>query len=353
MSDTDSTFKTLVDRATEGFIVWSHTGRILYANREAARITGYTEEQLLDRRLHDLLPPQELNLAMARMERRLSGEPITHRHESTLIHRDGSLIPLEVTGTVVRWYGEPASMSVLRDITKRKKAERELARNAEAQEVLYREVNHRVKNNLAAIIGVLLKEQRRAEEEGNITYLPVLRSLVGRVMGLATVHGMLSAAEWRPLLIHELVAQVISAAVQTVADPTLIRVQITPTSLQVGSEQAQHLALVINELAANSVKHALDERGGVRIRVRISAEGSRLRLVYVDNGPGFPNALVHDDFTVANVGFDLIRGIVRNSLRGKLQLSNDNGAVAAITFELQDALQGEVAEPPATDRPPA
>jgi PAS domain S-box-containing protein len=326
-----------VDRATEGFIVWSPNGRLLYANREAARITGYTEEQLVERRLHDLLPPQELNLALARMERRLSGEPITHRHESTLIHRDGTLIPLEVTGTAVRWYGQPASMSILRDITKRKAAERELACNAEAQQVLYREVNHRVKNNLAAIIGVLLKEQRRAEMEGNTAYLPVLRSLVGRVMGLATVHGMLSAAEWRPLLIHDLTAQVISAAVQSVADPSLIRVQITPSSLQVGSEQAQHLALVINELAANSVKHALDRRGGVRIRVGINVVGSALTLVYSDDGPGFPEAMVRDDFSGANVGFDLIRGIVRKSLRGELRLANDGGAVATITFELQDA----------------
>lgn len=331
----DVGFKGLVDGAGEGFLVADRSGRFLYTNREAARISGYTEEQLLQRRLHDLVPPQELEVVLGRLGRRIAGRELPVRYESMLKHRDGSQIPLEVSGTRICWQGEPASITMIRDITKRKEAEAELARNAEANMVLFREVNHRVKNNLAAIIGVLLKEQRRAEEEGNTAYLPVLRSLVGRVMGLATVHGMLSAVEWRPLRITDICVQVINAAVQSVPHPDRIRVRITPSPLLVSSEQAQHLALIVNELAANSVKHALDDQGGVRIKVSIAGSGSVIRLVFSDDGPGYPEDLVQGDFSWANVGFDLVRGIVKKSLRGELKLSNDNGAVASITFEQQ------------------
>jgi PAS domain S-box-containing protein len=333
--NSDTGFKELVDGAGEGFLVADRSGRFLYANREAARISGYTEEQLLKRRLHDLVPPDELDTVLERLGRRLAGRELPVRYESTLLHRDGSTIPLEITGTRICWQGEPASMTMIRDITKRRKAEAELAENAEAKMVLFREVNHRVKNNLAAIIGVLLKEQRRAEEEGNTSYLPVLRSLVGRVMGLATVHGMLSAVEWRPLRITDICVQVVNAAVQSVPHPDRIRVRITPSPLLVSSDQAQHLALIVNELATNSVKHALDDQGGVRIKVSIAGSGSRIRLVFSDDGPGYPGALVHGDFSTANVGFDLLRGIVKKSLRGELELTNDRGAVAAITFEQQ------------------
>jgi len=331
-SETDFCFMELVDKANEGFLITDSSGKFLYANQETARITGYTEEQLLKRRLHDLLPPSELEAALDRLRRRIAGQVIPRRYESVLQHRDGTLIPLEVVGSLVKWQGEMASMTIIRDISKRKQAAGELAKSAEAQMVLLREVNHRVKNNLAAIVGVLLKEQRRAEFEGNTAYLPVLRSLVGRVMGLATVHGMLSAGEWQPLQITDLCAQVISAAVQSVPDPSLIQVKITPSDLLVVSEQAQHLALVINELAANSVRHGLDHRGGVQIRVEISGSASRIRLVFSDNGPGFPPALVAGDFSVANVGFDLVRGIVKKSLRGELELANCDGAMATITF---------------------
>lgn len=332
-----SDFKGLVDQAGEGFLVVNRSGRILYANREAAKTSGYTEEQLVDRRLHDLVPPDELPVVLERLSRRIMGRDLPQRYESVLLHRDGSLIPLEVSGTAVHWNGERVSMTMIRDITKRKKTEEDLGRIVEEKSVLFREVNHRVKNNLAAIIGVLLKEQRRAEEEGNTAYLPVLRSLVGRVMGLATVHGMLSAVEWRPLRITDICAQVINGAVQSVPHPNLIRVRITPSPLLVSNEQAQHLALVVNELAANSVKHALAPGGGTQIKVSIAGSGSKIRLVYQDDGQGFPEALVAGDFSAANVGFDLIRGIVTKSLRGQLDLTNDSGAMAAITFEQQVA----------------
>ncbi len=339
----NSGFKELVDGAGEGFLVTDRNGRLHYANRETARISGYTEEQLLQRRLHDLVPSQELDVVLERLGRRIAGRELPMRYESILRHRDGSLIPLEVSGRRIFWQGEPVSMTMIRDITKRKEAEAELARNAEANLVLFREVNHRVKNNLAAIIGVLLKEQRRAEEEGNTGYLPVLRSLVGRVMGLATVHGMLSAVQWRPLRITDLCVQVINAAVQSVSHPDRVRVSITPSPLLVSNDQAQHLALIVNELASNSVKYALDEQGGGRIRVRIAGSGSVIRLVYSDDGPGYPEDLVHGDFSLANVGFDLVRGIVTKSLRGELKLSNDRGAVASITFKQQvdPAIQGK------------
>jgi len=328
-------FRKLVDEAGEGFLVTDAGGRFLYANRQAARISGYTEEQLLDRGLHELVPPEELDTVLERHVRRISGRELPERYESKLLHRDGSRIPLEVSGSTVRWRGETASMTMIRDISKRKAAEKELARSLEAKEVLFREVNHRVKNNLAAIIGVLLKEQRRAEEEGNTAYLPVLRSLVGRVMGLATVHGMLAEVEWRPLRVTDLCAQVVNAAVQSGPHPERIRVRISASPLMVSSEQAQHLALVVNELAANSAKHALGEDGSLRIKVNISEDGPRIRLVFSDDGPGYPDAMVQGDFSAANVGFDLVRGIVKKSLRGELALAIDRGAVTTIIFDRQ------------------
>ena len=65
----------------------------------------------------------------------------------------------------------------------------------------------------------------------------------------------------------------------------------------------------------------------------LTGSGTVIRLVFSDDGPGFPGALVNGDFSLANVGFDLVRGIVKKSLRGDLILSNDHGAVATITFE--------------------
>ena len=66
------------------------------------------------------------------------------------------------------------------EITERLRVEEELRQYAETQEVLVREVNHRVKNNLTAIISMLHMEEDLAESEAQSAYLPSLRDLVGR-----------------------------------------------------------------------------------------------------------------------------------------------------------------------------
>ncbi|MCK4471612.1 MAG: PAS domain S-box protein, partial [Anaerolineae bacterium] len=68
--------------------------------------------------------------------------------------------------------------------------------DAETKSVLLDEINHRVKNNLSAIIGLLYTERRYADMDSQATYQSVIQNLVNRVRGLATVHSLLSASGW-------------------------------------------------------------------------------------------------------------------------------------------------------------
>ena len=86
--------------------------------------------------------------------------------------------------------------------------------DAETKAVLLREVNHRVKNNLAAIIGLLYAEQGRVGMESGPDGQTLMKDLINRVHGLATVHGMLCASEWTPLPLDELTRKIIRAAFQ-------------------------------------------------------------------------------------------------------------------------------------------
>jgi two-component sensor histidine kinase len=105
--------------------------------------------------------------------------------------------------------------------------------------------------------------------------------------------------------------------------------------VRVSPDQANNLALVINELATNTVKHALQERRAARISVRISLADDKVSFEFRDNGPGFPRAVLQ--LEQHNVGFDLIQTIVSDGLRGELTLRNDDGAVVLIQFLAQVA----------------
>jgi len=222
---------------------------------------------------------------------------------------------------------------MIQDITKRKRQEQELREYSDTQAVLLREVNHRVKNNLAAIISMLHREEEYANERNIDSYLPVLTDLVGRVQGLSTVHSILSQSGWKPLLLSELCMSIIGGAMQSVPVDKKVDITISPSKVKVNSTQAHHLTLVINELTTNVVKHTLGEKNTVSISVNISQEDENIIIQFRDNGPGFPENLSNGDFSSMNIGFELITGIVTQSLDGTVEFDNDNGGVVTVKFE--------------------
>ena len=210
-------------------------------------------------------------------------------------------------------------------------------RDAETKSTLLREVNHRVKNNLSAIIGLLYAERRYARLEEQTVYQSITQDLANRVQGLATVHSLLSASEWAPLRLSELTAQVIRSSLKTLPHGKRVSVDVTPSPVQVTPDQAHDMTLVINELATNTVKHTLRERTTAHIAVRIGLDDDTVLFEFRDDGPGYPEEVLQ--LERYSMGFDLIQNIVRKGLRGELSLHNDRGAVAVIRWAIM--IQGK------------
>ncbi len=203
--------------------------------------------------------------------------------------------------------------------------------DAETKAMLLREVNHRVKNNLAAIIGLLYAERHHVRVDDQATYQAIIQDLIGRVQGLATVHNLLSASKWSPLPLDELVSRVIQASLQTMPPNKYIAVDVPPSTIRVTPKQANNLALIINELVTNTVKYALSDQNSGEIKVRISRNGDTINLEFRDNGPGYPEPVLR--LEQHNVGLYLVKTLVRQDLQGQLELYNEQGAVARIRFK--------------------
>ena len=209
-------------------------------------------------------------------------------------------------------------------------------RDAETRATLLREVNHRVKNNLTAVMGMLALEMQRPHRE-SADLQTILRDLQDRIRGLVTVHDLLSAAQWSPLPLDRLVTEVIRATLNSSPIRHKIKVSIRPAAepLSITPYQATGLALVVNELTTNSIKHVFSGRsqgGHIDVQITTGQDDRDVTLRFRDDGPGWPDDVLrgaHED-----VGLNIIRMTVRSPLRGQLALSNDGGAVATITFRL-------------------
>ena len=216
---------------------------------------------------------------------------------------------------------------------------RQARQDAETKSILLREVNHRVKNNLSVIVGLLYAEQRLAGQKETTSSVAVRRDLINRIQGLATVHSLLSASEWAPLSLADLAQQLIRSSLQALPPETHVEITVSPSPVRVSPDQAHNLALILNELVTNTIKYALSERSAGRITVDVTEENGTIKLIYGDDGPGYPEEILQGDGLQGNVGFHLINNLVERSLRGDLELRNrtdedgdSQGAVAVLSF---------------------
>ncbi len=209
--------------------------------------------------------------------------------------------------------------------------------DAELRAILLREVNHRVKNNLSAIIGILYAERRHTDLQDKNVYQSIMQDLISRVQGLSTVHNLLSQAEWTPVSLENLINQVIQAALRALPPAKHLRIEITPSTIRVTPDQANYLALVINELITNTMKYALSQRDEGLLKVQINTKADTLIVLkFCDDGPGFPVDVLHLEEPRYNVGLYLLQNIVQHSLNGKIILQNGpdgRGAIVTIQFE--------------------
>jgi PAS domain S-box-containing protein len=159
--------RALFDRSRDMLLVITWDGRIVDANRAALRNYGYPRDELIKLKVSDLRDPATLPEVPRQFERaQHDGIFFETRHR----RRDGSIFPVEVSSTTIEVAGERLLLSVIRDMTDRRRAFEEL-RGAEAPfQLLFQNApnglalvrNGRIQNAnpaLAALAGVSDPEQ--------------------------------------------------------------------------------------------------------------------------------------------------------------------------------------------------
>ena len=278
--------------------------------------------------VHCAVQPNECGSSSACHEcplRLLIDDVITHRkgvhgREIQLTAKIGDRTEerwFSVSAEPVMFVGRPHIILAFDDIIVRKKLEERLREYGERQKTLLREVNHRVKNNLTAIISMLHREEDRAAEQGRADCRDRMKEIVGRVDGLLIVHSMLSATKWRPLQLAHLCREIMQGAVGVFAAGADVTFTVSPSETLVNAAQAHDLALVFNELATNTLKYGSVDRDGKKhteMTVAIEETHGSVRVVYRDSGCGFAEPCPADPPSGLGIGLGLVAGIIRKNL---------------------------------------
>ncbi len=259
----------------EGMIVTDADMRILRTNHSFSRITGYTNEEVVGKSTSflrsDRHPAAFYEAAWATAQRDGSwSDEVWHRR------KNGEVFPQWLTCTAVRDELGVITHYVVThtDITHQKQQEaRRLAAEATHREALVREVHHRIKNNLQGITGML-----REFAESHPEAAEPVNQAIGQVRSIAVIHGLQGRSSLQTVRLCEL-TNAIAGDIQSLWQ-TPIEVDIpglwTPGVL--AETEAVPIALVLNELILNAVKHGGKARGDIRIELR---KGARPEIIQI------------------------------------------------------------------------
>ena len=128
--ESENKFQNLVEMAIEGILI-AQDGKITYANKRLTNMCGYDSEELTNTSFIQYVCPEERSKVQEFYEKRIKGENVVKMYELSIVHKDGSHIPVETNVDVITYQGKPAILSFVRDITERKEIEQALKKSEE------------------------------------------------------------------------------------------------------------------------------------------------------------------------------------------------------------------------------
>jgi PAS domain S-box-containing protein len=328
----------IVNSSEDAIVSKDLNGIVTSWNKAAERIYGWKAEDIIGKSKALVIPSDLPNELTTILETIKAGERIEH-YETRRVRKDGERIEVALSVSPVKdSHGRiTGAATIVRDITERKRIDRELhQKHAEVEALNLRlrramiETHHRVKNNLQVVAAMI---EMKALEHHQDKSIPVedYQQLKSHIHTLAIIHDLLSASikedeDAQRVSVKAVLDRLLPMLEQTAWNKA-VRYSIDDARLT--SKLCVSLALVLNELVSNALKHGKKEA-----YILLVVDGARAQLVVSDDGDGFPADF--DPLASANMGLELVESLVRADLKGRSVYSNrpEGGGRVVVTFTL-------------------
>jgi PAS domain S-box-containing protein len=122
LRESEEKYRNLVERATDGIVIIVD-GKIEYCNSSLYRMTGYKQTELKGRSFHNFLQDEEKSQLVERYQKRLQGFPVERIYETIIRKKNGEVLFAEINSDLISFEGKAGVLSIIRDVTVRKKSE--------------------------------------------------------------------------------------------------------------------------------------------------------------------------------------------------------------------------------------
>jgi PAS domain S-box-containing protein len=298
---TERRFRTLMGAANDAIIVVdAETGRLVDANDRAEQLTGYVFDELQGMH-HSMLQPAEERAEYAALffKEKIHEKPYLG-DDLSLVTQAGEQVPVDLSASVAEVDGGPLVLAIFRDVTDRKRHERQLVEARERAEEMLRlktdilnNMSHELRTPLTSILG--FSETLTEDLDGELqefaeiihTSTRRLRKTLNSVLNMAQLEHGDPTLDPAPMTLADEVEEALSVLRPLAEEKGLtLRTHLPAAGAQARLDEAA-FHRILHNLVSNAVKFT--EEGSVTLTVE--ADASEVHLRVSDTGVG-----ISDDF---------------------------------------------------------
>ncbi len=307
--------QTVLDTALDPVVVMDTDGMVIGWNARSEDCFGWSWDEARGKKLSDLIVPPALRDGHEQGFRRYLGtgeaRVLDRRIEVRAIHRDGREFPVELSVTASEQFGDKLFIGFVRDISDR-------AEEAERQQRILQESEHRVKNMLTVVQAIALQTAANSADMASFT-----DSFSGRLESLARAHQLLVGQVWQDVAISALAERVLGAEVAAG------RARFGGPELLLKAGQVLGLSMILHELYTNAVKYGALCNDAGRIDLDWSIGGDMIALVWRECGV----PCGHAEAPSSGFGQRMIAMSVKSDLGGTIERDwRSDGLTATLRF---------------------
>jgi PAS domain S-box-containing protein len=277
--DAAQRYAAIVESSDDAILAKDLDGMIINWNRGAERLFGYTANEAIGKPVAMLIPMDRQGEEANILSRIRRGERIDH-YETIRRRKDGSLIEISLSVSPIRSRDGRiiGAAKIARDITERRRAE-------ERQNLLVKEMDHRVKNLFALASSLVTLSARTAA-----TPTELASAVAGRLHALGRAHALTvrlssdaAPGSGQRTTLHALIRTIV-APYDAGADGGRSRSVVSGPDVSIAGSALTSFALLLHEFATNAAKYGSFSTPDGRVDISCAEDGDRFVLTWTESG---------------------------------------------------------------------
>lgn len=300
LRDQEESHRKGVDNAPAPiFRIRCQDGTILRANREAAKVTGFSPEELIGRPIWELHPPEEQE-QLRQLRKDTNSHGYLSREDLHLIAKDGGIVPVSVYFGIIEHRGEKTIQGIYLDVSDRKRLESQLIQSEKMAAIgqLAAGIAHEIRNPLGIIMNALYDLSEILDTDNPEVWedLQIARDEIVRAQEIITnllEFSRESVAEMEEVNLNDLLRKTLQL-MQKYLQTNTVKVVISLGKVGTCLANQNALRQVFLNLITNAVQ-AMPNGGELRLRTQRTAN-KQVLIEVSDTGVGISERHLNNIF---------------------------------------------------------